>query len=245
MLLLALSLAIAEPSGAAASAALQSQLKPVSARAMALSRMLNPEREMRQVTERGFDAGFAAGKAADPAAAAVYAEHPGLEETIRVAGRKAVAANLDRIIANAQAKFARFYDERLTQDELQEMILFYGSPTGQKVVAGMYAGLDMTQLVQRMGPDGERDISGSDVGALNRATVVRILPSFTAADRTALLKFSTTPTFVKLRSILPDFQGLVASVANQPDPLLNAAIEKEVGKAVEEFLAAEERANKS
>ncbi len=245
MLLLALSLAVADPSAAAAGEAPQMQQKPVSAAALALSRLLNPEPDMRAMMERAFDAGFAAGKDADPQAGAAYAEHPGLEETIRKAGQKAMAANVDRIIAKALARFARFYDERLTQNEIQDMIAFYGSPTGRKVVAGMYAGIDMNQLVERLGPDGQSDISGSDVGAINRRAVTRILPSITAADRTALMKFAATPTFARLRSILPDFQRLVASIANEPDPVLNAAIETEVSKAVNAFLAAEEGANKT
>jgi hypothetical protein len=136
-----------------------------------------------------------------------------------------------------QNRFAAFYAERFDPAEIDALIDFYGSLTGSKLIEGMYAGADINALLQSIGEDGTDPVTAEEVGKFSRSTVERIMPAFTAADRQALLDFAETPVFKKLSRNLADFQRLMADVANEPSPALDAEIERVVKRTIEDYFA--------
>ena len=102
----------------------------------------------------------------------------------------------------------------------------------------MYAGADMDALVGSVGTDGNGVVTADDMRSFNRSTTKRILPVFTDADKKSIIDFMSQPAFAKLTKVLPDFQKLLADVANEPpSPAMEADIESTVERAIEEYFA--------
>ncbi|MFC7536303.1 DUF2059 domain-containing protein [Sphingomonas sp. GCM10030256] len=240
MLLAALFLLAAAPDGAPAKPAQSAQVE-VSAKAVALSRLLNPEDKMAALVVHALDTGFHTALLADTAEAKVFDQHPGLAEAILSAARPVISAHVSKSSPRMLRRFAGFYAGRFTSDELDTLIAFYSSPTGVKMIEGMYSGVNLSILANKLNDDPEAKLATSDVSAITRSTVQRIFPVFNDSDKAALLTFARKPVYPKLQRAIPAFHKLVAEVANEPDPELDSAMKATVKKAVKEFLAKEGR----
>jgi hypothetical protein len=232
---LALVVASIGPAGAAAETGAAASLP---ANAMDLSLVLNPHDAMLELSERAFDAGFTNGAKSDATAAALFSDNPGLMEKILTAAHPVVRKHMAKTIPSMQRRFAEFYGQRFTAAEIDELLGFYRSPTGAKLVAGMYAGADMDSLIGSVGTDGTGTVTADDMRSFNHSTTKRILPVFNDADKKTIIDFMGQPAFAKLTRILPDFQKLLADVANEPpSPAMEADIESTVERAMEEYFA--------
>lgn len=211
---------------------------PLSSNAMDLSLVLNPQDAMLELSERAFDAGFTNGAKTDAKAAALFSDNPGLMDKILTATHPVVRKHMAKTIPSMQRRFAIFYGQRFTTSEIDELLGFYRSPTGAKLVAGMYAGADMDSLVGSVGTDGNGIVTAEDMRSFNHSTTKRILPVFSEADKKTIIDFMSQPAFAKLTKVLPDFQKLLADVANEPpSPAMEADIESTVERAMEEYFA--------
>lgn len=234
-----LAVAPAANAGAAPPAGAQA---PQPANAMRLSLMLNPEDKILEASDHAFKTGFKAALANDRDTAAMFDEHPKLLDAIFDAAVPIVRKHVSADVPGLQQKCARFYADKFTAAEIDQLILFYGSPTGAKLVAGMYAGLDMTKIIEAVGPEGTDPVSHDAMRGMISSTAMRILPAFNADDRKSFLAFMKTPVFLKVRAATPDMIKLMTEIANQPDPELDAEIEQVISRVVADYFAGAERA---
>jgi hypothetical protein len=234
----ALALILASSSSPGAAAAETGTKAELPSNAMDLSLVLNPKDAMLDLSERAFDAGFTSGAKSDAKAAALFSDNPGLMDKILTATHPVVRKHMAKTIPSMQRRFAIFYGQRFTSSEIDELLGFYRSRAGAKLVAGMYAGADMDSLVGSLGSDGKGVVTAEDMRSFNHSTTKRILPVFTDADRKAILDFMDQAAFAKLTKVLPDFQKLLADVANEPpSAAMEADIESTVERAMEEYFA--------
>lgn len=215
---------------------------PQPANAMLLSRMLNPEDKILEASEEAFKTGFKSALANDRETSATFDEHPKLLDAIFDAALPVVRKHVRTDVPELQRTFARFYASKFTQADIDQLIAFYGSPTGAKLVAGMYAGLDMDKLVEAVGPDGTKPVSNDDMRGMLTSTAMRILPAFNEADRKAFATFTKTQLFLKVRAATPEMIKLMTEIANQPSTELDAEIEQVIGRVVSDYFGGAERA---
>ena len=234
----ALLLAVPAPGLAAPAIQPPAAAKPVAAKAMELSLVLNPTEAMLDLSMRAFDAGFANGAKNDATAAALFAENPGLMDVMLAAAHPVVRKHMLLGIPAMQKRFAEFYGKSFSDVEMDALLGFYRSPTGKKLIAGMYAGADLASLVEAAGADGEGAFTPENVRGFTHSTTKRILPAFNDDDKKMFVEFMGQPAFAKLNKILPEFRQLMAEVANEPSsPEMDADLSRAVDRAVEEYFA--------
>jgi hypothetical protein len=204
--------------------------------AMRLSALLNPKAKLLEVGARAFDTGFDGALKSDTETAALLERSPGLREAILAAGRPVVLKKMEAEIPDQQQRYARFYADKFSPAEMDQLIAFYGSATGAKVIDGMYRGADFKKLAESMGKD-KAKITPDALGQVSDSAAEKLLPSFDANDWKALFSFAASPVYAKLQRLTPELQELGARIANQPDPANDAAVEKAVQAAVKEYMA--------
>lgn len=245
-LMLGLALLAAAPAAHAQPAPPAGTEAPQPANAMQLSRMLNPEDKILGASDHAFKTGFTSALAKDADTAALFDQHPKLLDTIFDAAIPVVRKHIGARVPELQRKCARFYADKFTAAEIDQLIAFYGSPTGAKLVAGMYAGLDMEKMVEAVGPDGTAPVTPEAMRGVLTSTAMRVLPAFDKADWTAFLQFSKTPLFAKVRAATPDMIKLMTEIANKPSPEMDAEVEQVIGRVVTDyFVAAKDAATTS
>ena len=221
----------------AAPAAPSVATKPIPDNASRLSALLNPADRMVQVGMKAFDAGVDSALKKSPEDAAVYTQNPGLLEAVLDAGRPVMRKHLETAIPTQQRRFAEFYAQKFSAEEIDQLISFYSTPTGAKVVAAIYEGLDLAKLAEGMDREGHLTLTSSQVHDANTSAVSHLPDAFNAEDWEAVLVFSVTPVHAKLTRLAPEFNQLVADIGNEPDPALDAEIDKAVEIAVKAYFA--------
>jgi hypothetical protein len=239
--LLAMVLAGASVSGGAAPVGTSSppvgEAKAVPDNALRLAALLNPAEKTLEVAMRAFDTGVDAALKKSPDDAAVFDRNPGLLEAVMDAERPLMRKHLLEVIPGHQRRYAEFYARKFTPEEIDQLIAFYSGPTGQKVIAALYAGVDLGKLTDKLDSKGNLALTGKDIQDVHAAAVSRVPDLLDADDWKAVFMFSATPVHSKLVGIGPEFNQLVAELENEPDPAFDARIEAVVQQAVKTYMA--------
>jgi len=216
--------------------ATQTSAKPVPGNALALSSLLNPRDKMLEVGMKAFQTGIDSALKKSPEDAAIYDENPGLLDAVIAAGQPVMRRHMEATIPVQQRRFAQFYAEKFSPDEIDQLIAFYSTRTGTKVIAAMYSGIDLEKLAAAMDDKGNVTLTANQVRDASGAAASHATDDFDAEDWRAVFTFLGTPVHLKLARLAPEFNQVVADVGNEPDPELDAEIEKAVGDAVKTYL---------
>jgi hypothetical protein len=204
---------------------------------MRLSTILNPMDKILEVGERGFRTGIDTALKKNPEDAAVYDENPGLLDAIIDAGLPVMRKHLIATVPLRQRAYAAFYADKFSSEEIDQLSAFYSTPTGAKVVAAMYGGLDLGKLAEGMYKDGNLALTGKAVEEAAAATASHLPDKFDADDWKALFIFSAAPVHAKLVRVGPEFSQLAADLENEPDPAFDAEMDSAINGAVKAYLA--------
>ena len=233
------------PTSAVAAAPAAVAVSPVPDNALRLSRLLNPTDKLVDVAMRGFDVGVHTALKNNPEDAAIYDQNPGLLDAIVEAGKPIVRRHVEADVPLHQQKFAEFYARKFSSAEIEQLIAFYSTPTGTKVIDGMYAGADLGQIADALGKKGDEALTPTAVRDLTRSTGEKLFPGFDADDWKALFTFAGTPAYAKLQSSVPELRQLTADIADEPDPGMDAELNKAVEATVTKYMAEKRARQKS
>jgi hypothetical protein len=240
-----LAFASANPAAAAPpAAAVAASPATVPDNSLRLARLLNPTDKLLDIAMRGFEAGVDAALKKNPEDAAVFDQNPGLLQAIIDAGKPIVRKYVEAGLPAHQQKYAEFYARTFSADEIGQLITFYSSPTGTKVIAGMYSGADLGAFAKTIVEMGDQPVTPEAVHQFTTSAGAKLLPGLDADDWQALFIFAATPAYAKLQATAPEMRQLAADVANQDDPAMNAELDKAVEAAVGEYMAAKKTAGK-
>ena len=226
---------VVDAHAAFATAAPQQNAAPTAAvrdDALRLSKLLNPSDKLIDVAMRGFEVGIDAALKKNPDDAKVFDENPGLLQAIVEAGKPIVRRHVEAAVPAHQQKFADFYSSKFSPDEIQQLAAFYSTPTGAKVIAGMYDGAEIGNLAEAIAQKPDRPLTPEAVREYTSSAGAKLLPGFDADDWKALFMFAATPAYAKLKSVSPEFRQLTADIANQEDPAMDAELDEAVQAAV-------------
>ena len=208
----------------------------LSENALRLSRLVNSSDKMLELGMRGFEGGIQAELKRKPEEAAIYARNPGLLDAILAAARPVMRKHLLAVIPQHQQRFAGFYAGNFTPEEIDQLIAFYSSPTGAKVIDAMYAGMDVGKIVAAAGTTPESPLTARQVGEFNNSAAATLPDKFDAEDWKAMFIFAASPVRAKLQRLSPALNQLVADVENEPDPAFDADLDKAIERAVKTYL---------
>ena len=201
--------------------------------ALELARLLNPADLLMGLAGRSFDEAFDKGMAAEGSSETLEKEFPGLIAELRQAIREATLADLRADMPVLHRRYAKFFGASFTPDEIAELLAFYRSPTGAKIIRAKFASLDVSTLSDRFAVDQNAKLSAGDVRDLNQGAMPGVWKDMSADDIKALMAFGLNPVAKKLKAIAPQMAEIEADIANEPDRALDAAIEAATRKVYE------------
>jgi hypothetical protein len=193
---------------------------------MALTLVLNPEKPMIDMVSRNFSDSMRAAIDANEDYLTLEKDYPGISNAMVEAMTKAMLADLVADIPADRRRYARFYASQFTPAETAELIAFYSSSAGQRLIAAKYATLDAKPLMKDFAENPESEVSQQQIRDINRAATNSIIEGMSPADKAALLAFAKTPVFAKLTAARGEMEKLEAEIANEPDPELDKALDE-------------------
>lgn len=221
--------------GAALSAGDAARIDVVREDALELAKLLNPPEPLIAVAARSFDQAFDKGLGSGAEVEKMEKEHPGLMAELRRVTRDLTLSDLRADMPAIQRRYARFYADNFTAEELAELTAFYRSPTGAKIIQAKFASIDPSELVERFAEDPDAKLTAGDVEAVNKGVMPGVWEGMSADDVRALLAFGMRPVASKLKVAAPLIAQIEAEIANEPDPELDAAIDDAMAKVLERF----------
>lgn len=226
-------MAVPSPVMAAAPAAAATQNAAVREDALELARLLNPADLLIGLAARSFDEAFDKGMAAEGGSETLEKEFPGLIADLRQTIRDATLADLKADMPALHRRYASFFGASFTPDEVAQLLVFYRSQTGTKIIKAKFASLDVSKLSDRFAEDPDAKLSAGDVKDLNQGAMPGVWNDMSADDIKALMAFGLNPVAKKLKAVAPQMAEIEAEIANEPDPALDAAIEAATRKVYE------------
>lgn len=181
-----------------------------------------------------------AGLMKDPGSAALELEYPGIVNFVVAALLPPLADGAKAGLPDIRNRLARIYADNLEKTELSNLLSFYRSPTGVKLVGNFLDNPDISPIVnETLEGDDDAEISQKSVSESIQATAESFVESgMTKADRIALIKFSLMPEFKKLSTINPIVLAEVTKWMNEPMPEAEALSEIQAIEAVAEYMDA-------
>lgn len=227
----------ATPLPAAAQAATASPaIDPVVAeRAMALARVLNSEQII--IGDSGSDqralALAAQIMAGNPDFAALDKEYPGISRELMEALLPLINRSSRERLPQLWERQAALYGRNFNAGELQTLILFYQSPTGQKLIRLMMDKMDSTRSVAELSKRG--DVSAGAVLADVQATGQKVAAEMDETDKAALLRLIGSGLMPRIQAISLETQQLALSWYDESAPWEEEAMEKAILRIVEKY----------
>jgi len=212
---------------AAPESAPQAALSP---KAMALLETVSPRAEFEQQFSQAFLGSFNQALAKDSGLTALEAAKPGLTEALRAA----VTAELSRQIAEEYRHFSgalgHVYQDALTEPEMDEVIAFYRSPAGQRMMTRMKAAAQTS--VAQMQQNGEADVQGT-LQSVTSSALAAGIQSLSAEDLQAVTAFSTRPAGLKMAQT----QGRIMAVTTEQTQAMVARLSAKFQPVIQQVMA--------
>ncbi len=190
--------------------------------------------DMGQMAIGGADSIFDGLVRNQPKFADVARRNPGLKGEFRTATLPFLKMWMDRSTAAMRGKVAARLAKYFTVAEAEEVAQFYGSPLGKKFLKAVSESMSFDTTVDQAisGGKPEAGIAGADMDKSANRAMARLLPTLTADEREALMRFSQRPVFRKLALIDQAMAGM-----EQPsmDEFSTAEERDAFGKAVRDL----------
>ncbi len=180
--------------------------------------------------ETSFDAGFAK----DAQAAMLETRFPGLKEAAKAAGRKVFEQQYLGAMPRWKAVVARQLDSLFTPAEIGQLLTFFGSPDGKRIVATLIGGAKLDDLRERAIKDGENFKLGSDDIAKS------LSPALTSLDKDQLIelfRFSASPIGRKFQKNSSAIQTVMLNEINGTMSAVQGPMQQAVIEAVAAHIA--------
>lgn len=119
----------------------------------------------------------------------------------------------------------------LSQPELREIIAFYASPLGQRVIRLSAGNIDASEVAE-LGLKGE----AVDINVANRQAIaagIATLSALSAEDRTAVFAFTLSPVGRKFMAVRDRLMTIQAGLISKPGPRFEAASEAAILDAMQ------------
>lgn len=233
-MLLACLLAVAQPATAPAVPTAVGEA-PARADAMALAKVLNPEGPTIEMLVRSFESTLRSTVKGSENYQALERDHPGISDAVVDAMLKVAKADAVADMPKLRQRYANFFASRFSPEETAEMMRFYSSPAGQRLVMAKFAKLDAGLAASGIAKNPEAAVSSGQIREMNRTAANSISNEMSAEDLAALAAFAQTPVFAKVTQARPAMEQLEADIANEADPELDAALEAAVMEVMTKF----------
>ncbi|HEY0028058.1 MAG TPA: DUF2059 domain-containing protein [Allosphingosinicella sp.] len=208
-----------------------------SAEALALARLAEPAGDSTAAAMASAKKAFLKLLEEDADSASLEEEYPGISEAVWAAMEPVMRESIEADTPELWERLARLYTQRLTPQEIAGLSRFHASPAGRKMARTMQEKSDFTPIMEAAIASPEGEISAEAMvraQAPGRAAAIR---SITADDEGALKQLSQSISLPKLYALSAEVQRVTVEWMNEPDPALDARLEKVVEDRITRFMA--------
>lgn len=213
---------------------------PVSSSRLALAtRLIDvilPDQVILQTNMNAWEAGLKAAQLNNPGIAKIEAENPGAIASAIDAGRPVARPYIWSQLIKAKAVKAKITADMLDEAELQEVMDFYSSPTGQRFIHSITAKADpnvmANTLIDRANETGEVTVTDEDGQKVLRGALRETLKTLSAADMVEIMKFEAKPVAKKMAEAGRKSDLEMLEIFNTLDPVFMEAQHKAVTDAL-------------
>lgn len=207
----------------------------VRARALDLARLTAPADLALEADVQGGKKVFFAGFRSDPEGLDLETKNPGIVEALWKAAEPIIRqASIDHQDAY-WSDLADIYAARLTAREIEAMNVFYASPTGRKVVAGMYANMNMDPLVAEMANNADWTVPAGAARTAVRDAADKMAAGLSRSEQEAAALLTRTVPEAKLEAVGAEVQALQLKWANKDYPELRDKMDAAMKAGAEQY----------
>jgi hypothetical protein len=238
VLLLLAGPAAAQPAPAPSTAPVEAASKPLSV-AQQIARAYLPEQLLAESNADEFDRGFDASVAKDPGTAELERQYPGALAAMKSAAKEFALARFRSELPGTWDAVAAFIATNFTPAQQRELLTFYSSPAGQRILVATSKAVDSSKIVEQK-KDGTIAIK-SDMGSISAATDYGLYKSMSKEDMAAAMRFIASPTGRVFQAKTPALTQLIASRMNAMIAEVGPEVAVRSGEALRSYIAAHDR----
>lgn len=162
--------------------------------------------------------------------------YPGVVEAMLRASVPTVNRQMRERLPLLWDRVADAYAAIYTTVDLGQLISFYGSPTGRRMIASLEARLKPKAMMGDMTRNEDMSISAKSLQTDIRSTVPGVVADLSPADKAALIAFSRTAAYQKLRGNSTKTHQIILDWMQESDPVGEEEIATVMRAAVEAFI---------
>jgi hypothetical protein len=162
-------------------------------------------------------------------------ESPGLIKAVVDATAPLITESTVRQLPLLWSRLVPIFMRTFTAEELRALTDFYTSSSGARLLKTMAESADFSQALVKTIASGGSTITAQDVQAAAQAGGVGMARSASPEDLAVLQAFATSTAGMKMRAIAEEVRATSVAWGNEPDPALDAQIEKTVEAVVTKF----------
>ena len=199
----------------------------------------HPFEQLLRANLSGWETAIRQTMALDPSFRKLEAEYPGIGDAGVDAARPLARDYCAQFVRRAMEKKAEMFAAGLSPAELAEVIRFYQTPLGRKVVRQMFENVNVTamaeDLARQAARTGDDTLSAAAVTQAERAAAQKTVGQISADEQLALMRFGQTPVAKKFAAVRAQSEQAILAMVNDPDPSWIAQQQQAVVSAMTAF----------
>ena len=234
MILTALALLAAAPASAASAPPEIAASAEARTNASRLSQLVAPREIMVPLNMTWGERAVVAVPLQNEDAKALEAAYPGIHAAMWLAAKAEMQRQIEADLPRLWARMERVYLAELTPNQIDGVLRFFQTPTGQRMIAGMYSNIDLNGAIETMTPDGGISESALDKASeqARRKAVAGLYP-----DPEDLAILSTAVSIDRMRQVGARIQQTTSEWFNEENAEDEKKIEDLMTNAAEKFVA--------
>jgi len=166
-------------------------------------------------------------------------EFPGVHQAMWLAAKDELHAQLEASLPDLWGRLEQLYLADMTETEIRALIGFYSTPTGKRLIAGMYGNSDLQPMIQSMATSEDGNISEQSFRTVTEDAKRKAVAN-ADIDPKDILPLMTAMSLPKLRAIGEKSQRATMEWVNRDDPQQQERINKLMADAAERFIKSSE-----
>jgi hypothetical protein len=156
--------------------------------------------------------------ASDPDLAELESDYPGVGKEIAQAMLPIINKHMRQRLPELHARQSALYHANFSEGEIDALIKFYSSSTGQKLIAGMMENIKPDAMINEAKASEDFRFSANSALKDIRNTVPSIMSSMNDADNKALQALMETGLLPRMQKIAPKTQQIALDWMNESAP---------------------------
>lgn len=206
-----------------------------------LATVLNPEDLMVAAEKRGFEEELIPALRKHEDYVALEAKYPGIIDEVAMRMRPLLEEYGRASMPQRLQQMGLFFAQRFSRVELEDMLAFYTSPTGQRLIRAMFANASMQGIVDEAIADPEQQTSIDAVNQIFASSLNALPKALIESDRPVLRELMRKPWFARIRAVAPEMRQLQQQMINEPDPAFEGRLDQVITETIENFIEQSEQ----